>query len=360
MSNMKLTAAPASEGSSFFANLRHKMPKDTGIFVVMLVIALTFEIAGWYVRDQSFLLNTNRLVLIVLQVAIIGIIAVGVTQVIITTGIDLSSGSVIALAAVVAASLAQTSDSLSPMFPALVNLPAVIPICAGIGVGLLCGLTNGFLVTRTGIPPFIATLGMMVSARGLAQYYTQGNPISFLSDSFTAIGQGAMPVIIFFVIAAVFHIALKHTRYGKYVYAIGGNAMSANLMGISTRSATIRIYMLSTGLATLAGIVFSIYTQAGYALAGVGVELDAIASVVIGGTLLSGGVGTVLGTLFGVAIQGLIQTYINFDGTLSSWWTKIAIGILLFIFIALQRGLTVLWENRQNAAVTRVSGAGSR
>ena len=105
MSNMKLTAAPASEGSSFFANLRHKMPKDTGIFVVMLVIALTFEIAGWYVRDQSFLLNTNRLVLIVLQVAIIGIIAVGVTQVIITTGIDLSSGSVIALAAVVAASL---------------------------------------------------------------------------------------------------------------------------------------------------------------------------------------------------------------------------------------------------------------
>ena len=360
MSNMKLTAAPASEGSSFFANLRHKMPKDTGIFVVMLVIALTFEIAGWYVRDQSFLLNTNRLVLIVLQVAIIGIIAVGVTQVIITTGIDLSSGSVIALAAVVAASLAQTSDSLSPMFPALVNLPAVIPICAGIGVGLLCGLTNGFLVTRTGIPPFIATLGMMVSARGLAQYYTQGNPISFLSDSFTAIGQGAMPVIIFFVIAAVFHIALKHTRYGKYVYAIGGNSTSSNLMGISTRSATIRIYMLSTGLATLAGIVFSIYTQAGYALAGVGVELDAIASVVIGGTLLSGGVGTVLGTLFGVAIQGLIQTYINFDGTLSSWWTKIAIGILLFIFIALQRGLTVLWENRQNAAVTRVSGAGSR
>ena len=96
-------------------------------------------------------------------------------------------------------------------------------------------------------------------------------------------------------------------------------------------------------------------SQAGYALAGVGVELDAIASVVIGGTLLSGGVGTVLGTLFGVAIQGLIQTYINFDGTLSSWWTKIAIGILLFIFIALQRGLTVLWENRQSSPVTRVN-----
>lgn len=121
-------------------------------------------------------------------------------------------------------------------------------------------------------------------------------------------------------------------------------------MGISMRSVMIRIYMLSTGLATLAGIVFSIYTQAG-----VGVELDAIASVVIGGTLLSGGVGTVLGTLFGVAIQGLIQTYINFDGTLSSWWTKIAIGVLLFIFIALQRGLTVLWEHRQSSPVRRIA-----
>ncbi|HGO5397456.1 TPA: ABC transporter permease, partial [Klebsiella michiganensis] len=106
---MKITATPITEKPSFFGQLRHRLPKDTGIFIVMLVIALTFEIAGWYVRDQSFLLNTNRLILIVLQVAIIGIIAVGVTQVIITTGIDLSSGSVIALAAVVAASLAQTS-----------------------------------------------------------------------------------------------------------------------------------------------------------------------------------------------------------------------------------------------------------
>ena len=265
MSNMKLTAAPASEGSSFFANLRHKMPKDTGIFVVMLVIALTFEIAGWYVRDQSFLLNTNRLVLIVLQVAIIGIIAVGVTQVIITTGIDLSSGSVIALAAVVAASLAQTSDSLSPMFPALVNLPAVIPICAGIGVGLLCGLTNGFLVTRTGIPPFIATLGMMVSARGLAQYYTQGNPISFLSDSFTAIGQGAMPVIIFFVIAAVFHIALKHTRYGKYVYAIGGNMTSAKVSGINVNKYLVIVYTIAGALSGLAVATFPMAKNTGLA-----------------------------------------------------------------------------------------------
>lgn len=125
-------------------------------------------------------------------------------------------------------------------------------------------------------------------------------------------------------------------------------------MGISTRSTTIRIYMLSTGLATLAGIVFSVYTRAGYALAGVGVELDAIASVVIGGTLLSGGWGRCSARCLAWRSR-LIQTYINFDGTLSSRWTKIAIGILLFIFIALQRSLTVLWENRQSSPVTRVN-----
>jgi len=153
MSNMKATATQAPQHQpSFFAHLRQKLPKDTGIFVVMVGIALIFEMFGWYVRDQSFLMNTNRLILIVLQVAIIGIIAVGVTQVIITTGIDLSSGSVIALTAVVAASLAQTSDTLTPMFPSLVNMPAVVPIGAGIGVGLLCGLINGVLITRTGIP----------------------------------------------------------------------------------------------------------------------------------------------------------------------------------------------------------------
>jgi inositol transport system permease protein len=221
MSNVKIEK-PLAGKAPLFSGLSGKMPKDTGIFIVMIGIALVFEILGWYIRDQSFLMNPNRLLLIVLQVAIIGIIAVGVTQVIITTGIDLSSGSLIALTAVVAASLAQTSDSISPMYPALLDLPAAIPIGAGIGVGIVCGFINGFLITRTGIPPFIATLGMMVSARGLAQYYTQGNPVSFLSDGFTSIGQGAMPVIIFLVIAVIFphrveayplrQIHLRHRR----------------------------------------------------------------------------------------------------------------------------------------------------
>lgn len=230
-------------------------------------------------------------------------------------------------------------------------------------MGCAFGAFMGLLIDALKIPAFIITLAGMFFLRGVSYLVSEVNSDK-PSDLRHALQSGvenprrgrlsAMGLLMLGVV--VIGIFLAHrTRFGNQVYAIGGSATSANLMGISTRSTTIRIYMLSTGLATLAGIVFSVYTQAGYALAGVGVELDAIASVVIGGTLLSGGVGTVLGTLFGVAIQGLIQTYINFDGTLSSRWTKIAIGILLFIFIALQRGLTVLWENRQSSPVTRVN-----
>ncbi|WP_338494568.1 ABC transporter permease [Erwinia aphidicola] len=314
MSEMKMTTQQSAEAPSFFDNVKSKLPKDNGIFVVMVGIALIFEAFGWYVRDQSFLMNPNRLVLIVLQVAIIGIIAVGVTQVIITTGIDLSSGSVIALTAVVAASLAQTSESLSPMFPSLVDMPAVLPIGAGIGVGILCGIVNGVLITKTGIPPFIATLGMMVSARGLAQYYTQGNPISFLSDGFTSIGQGAMPVIIFLVVAVIFHIALKHTRYGKYVYAIGGNMVSAKVSGINVNKYLIIVYTIAGGLSGLAGVVLAARVSSGQSSMGLGYELDAIAAAVIGGSSLVGGVGRITGTLIGAVILGLIKSGFTFVG----------------------------------------------
>ncbi|RRZ94472.1 ABC transporter permease [Erwinia sp. 198] len=313
MSDVKMSGQQPSS-ATFLSTFKGRMPKDTGIFIVMVAIALIFEAAGWYVRDQSFLLNPNRLVLIILQVAIIGIIAVGVTQVIITTGIDLSSGSVIALTAVVAASLAQTSDSLSPMFPSLVNMPAAVPIVAGVGVGLLCGVVNGALITKTGIPPFIATLGMMVSARGLAQYYTQGNPISFLSDSFTAIGQGAMPVVIFLVVAVIFHIALKHTRYGKYVYAIGGNMTSAKVSGINVNKYLVIVYTLAGGLSGLAGVVLAARVSSGQSSMGMSYELDAIAAAVIGGSSLMGGVGRITGTLIGAVILGLIKSGFTFVG----------------------------------------------
>ena len=136
----------------------------------------------------------------------------------------------------------------------------------------------------------------------------------------------------------VFGIVLAHrTRFGSYVYALGGSETSAGLMGVPVARTTILIYTLSSVLAGLAGVVFSLYTSAGYSLSALGVELDAIAAVVIGGTLLTGGYGFVAGTFIGVMLQGLVQTYIVFDGSLSSWWTKIVIGGLLFMFILLQR-----------------------
>ena len=145
--------------------------------------------------------------------------------------------------------------------------------------------------------------------------------------------------LIMLAVVAAGAVLLHFTRFGANVYALGGSRVSTALMGIRVGPTTILIYMLSSVLAGLSGIVFSFYTSAGYSLSAVGVELDSIAAVVIGGTLLSGGYGFVFGTFVGVLIQGLIQSYINFDGTLSSWWTKIATGVLLFAFIVLQQAM---------------------
>ncbi|GAA3900105.1 MAG: ABC transporter permease [Gibbsiella quercinecans] len=342
MSDSNSTEVNEVKPSFNWQSLRRSLPKDTGIFVVMVLIALVFECAGWYLRDQSFLLNTNRLLLIILQVAIIGIIAVGVTQVIITAGIDLSSGSLIALTAVISASLAQTSDSISPVYPSLVDLPAIVPIAAGIGVGIICGFINGILITRTGIPPFIATLGMMVSARGLAQYYTQGNPVSFLSDSFTAIGQGAMPVVIFLLVAFVFHVALRATRYGKYIYAIGGNIVSAQVSGINVKKYLVLVYTIAGGLAGLAGVVLAARVSSGQSSMGVSYELDAIAAAVIGGSSLMGGVGRITGTLIGACILGLIKSGFTFIG-IDAYIQDIIKGIIIVSAVSVD-----MYRNKKN------------
>lgn len=270
---------------------RRRFPTELSIFLVLIGIGLVFEVFGWIVRDQSFLMNSQRLVLMILQVSIIGLLAIGVTQVIITTGIDLSSGSVLALSAMIAASLAQTSDFARAVFPSLTDLPVWIPVIVGLGVGLLAGAINGSIIAITGIPPFIATLGMMVSARGLARYYTEGQPVSMLSDSYTAIGHGAMPVIIFLVVAVIFHIALRYTKYGKYTYAIGGNMQAARTSGINVKRHLVIVYSIAGLLAGLAGVVASARAATGQAGMGMSYELDAIAAAVIGGTSLAGGVG---------------------------------------------------------------------
>ena len=280
--------------------------------MVLIGLALTFELLGWILVRQSFLLNEQRLVIMILQVSVIGIIAVGVTQVIITGGIDLSSGSVVAVTAMVAASLAQSSDAVRAVYPSLTDLPVLVPVMAGLAVGAAAGLANGTLIAYTSIPPFIATLGVMVSARGIAKWYTHGQPVSMLTDAYADIGGGAVPVMIFLLAALIFHIALRYTRYGKFTYAIGANPQAARISGINVAAHLIVVYTIAGTLSGLAGIVTSARAVSGQAGMGVMYELDAIAAAVIGGASLSGGIGRVTGTVIGTLILGVVTSGFTF------------------------------------------------
>jgi inositol transport system permease protein len=311
-----------------FHSSKKYLPEEISIFFIFIGIALLFEVLGWILLGRSFLSSPTRLFLMVLQVSVIGLLAIGVTHVIITGGIDLSSGSVLGLVAVVAASLAQSSDATRAVYPSLLGLPAFIPIAAGIIVGGLCGLINGSLIALTGIPPFIATLGMMVSARGVAEYYTTGKPISNLTSSFNFWGSGWMPVIIFLFLAAIGHIMLSYTKYGKYTYAIGGNESAARISGINVKKYKIYIYTFAGLLAGVAGVVHSARVQNAGSSMGLSYELDAIAAAVIGGTSLTGGVGRIPGTIIGALILGLMKSGFTFLGV-DAYIQEIIKGIII-------------------------------
>jgi len=295
---------------------RRRLPPELSILGVMIGMMLLFEVLGWIFVGQSFIANPLRLKIMILQEAEIGIIAVGVTQVIIMGGIDLSSGSVVGMTAMFAASLAQSADYSHAIYPALTGLSPIFPVAAGLLGGLIVGLINGSFIAYTKIPPFIATLGMMVSARGVADWYTNGQPIGNLTDSFADIGAGWWPVIIFLAVAAIFHVALRYTRYGKFTYAIGANPLAARVSGINVERHILLVYALAGLLSGLCGVVHTARAISGQAGVGVGFELDAIAAAVIGGTSLSGGVGRLTGTVIGAVILGVLTsgfTFLNVD-----------------------------------------------
>ncbi|WP_157016422.1 galactofuranose ABC transporter, permease protein YjfF [Mesorhizobium xinjiangense] len=279
--------------------------------------------------------------------AFLGIVAVGMTFVILSGGIDLSVGSVIAFSGVFIAVLLRDTG-LHP----LIVFAVLLVVTTAFGAAM------GAIIHGLEMPPFIVTLAGMFLARGMAYVFSIDSvPITHefydtLQDLYWLMpGKGRLTLIggTMLVVFLAGIVVAHWTRFGTNVYALGGGAQTAHLMGVPVGRTTIAIYALSGFLAGLSGIVFSIYTSAGYSLATVGVELDAIAAVVIGGTLLTGGSGFVAGTLIGVLIMGLIQTYIIFDGTLSSWWTKILIGVLLFAFIALQKGLVWLTSRERRS-----------
>jgi inositol transport system permease protein len=305
------------------------------IFIAMFV-AMTF-------LTDAFLQPRN-LVNVVRQISVVGLIAIGVTMVIITTGIDLSSGSVLALAAVFAASLAQQPGWHDAKYPGLV-VPVIVPIVAALAIGLLCGAINGGLIARFKIPPFIATLGMMTVARGFALIYSN-RPVSGLTDTYNFIGQGEIlkvipispplgipiPVIILAVVAIGAHILLNSTRFGRHIYAIGGNEQAALISGLNVGRIKIGVYTIAGLLSGLAGLVLSSRIGSGQAGLAVGYELDAIASAVIGGTSLSGGIGTIWGTIIGALIIGVLNNGLDLLNV-SAYWQTIVKGTIIVVAV---------------------------
>jgi simple sugar transport system permease protein len=263
------------------------------------------------------------------------VVAVGMTFVILTGGIDLSVGSVVALTTMVSAALVEHHH----WSPAVV-IPLVL-----VG-GAMFGALQGWLIQRFRLQPFLVTLAGMFLARGLC-YVISIDSISITEPTFTSIAQERVPLgggtalsVGSLIGLATFGLAVfvaHGTAFGRNVYAIGGSEHSALLMGLPVARTVVGVYALSGFCAALGGVLFTFYMLSGYGLHATGLELDAIAAVVIGGTLLAGGVGLVAGTLCGVLMLGLIQTLITFDGSLSAWWTKIVIGALLLAFCLLQR-----------------------
>lgn len=301
----------------------------TSVLLVVMFAAGSVQYEGFF--SGQVLLN------LLIDNAFLLVVAVGMTFVILTGGIDLSVGAMVALSTMISAWLVQ----LHGWPPVL-----VIPLVLAIGTG--AGLAMGWVIHTFEIQPFIVTLAGMFLARGLC-YTISIDSISITDPTYTSMAQTRIPlgelfispsVLIALLAVAGAFVVLHYTRFGRNVYALGGSEQSSLLMGLPVAKTKIGVYGVSGFCSALGGVLMTFYMLSGYGLHAVGLELDAIAAVVIGGTLLTGGSGFLLGTVLGVLVLGLIQTVISFQGTLSSWWTRIVIGALLFVFILLQRLLT--------------------
>lgn len=309
---------------------------EWNVALALVLMVLIFEVLNrlnggsflFNMRDNlPGLFNQQRLDIMMLQVAITGIIALGVTQVIILGGIDLSSGSVVGATAMITMSFAQTAMVNGNPNPKAIfgdwamDLPVIVPIAVGLACGLLAGLINGLLIAYTRIPPFIATLGMMVSARGVARWWSNGQPVSFPTESFGKLANGDLlgtltfglipwpgqnPAVIFALLAILFQVAMIYTLYGKRSYAIGSNEAAARMSGINVDRHKVLVYTIAGMLAGVSAILLTSKNLTAQAGMGMMYELDAIAMAVIGGVSLSGGRGSIVGTVLGAMIFSVI------------------------------------------------------
>lgn len=318
-------------------------------FVTLTLFVIMFGIGS--VSFRGFFTVQNFLNLFI-DNAYLLILGVGMTFVIITGGIDLSVGSVLALSTMLSSSLLQKSGW---------NPAAVIVVVLLMGAAL--GASMGYIITAFDLPPFIITLAGQYLARGLC-YIVSIDTIGINEPFWTSMAHSQIPffgqnfispsVVIALVVVLIGVYLSRSTKFGRTVYAIGGNEQSALLMGLPVARTKVLLYAFSGLCSALAGIVFTFYTLSGYALNGKSMEMDTIATVVIGGTLLTGGAGSILGTVLGVLVYGTIQVLIVFQGTLNSWWTRIAIGFLVFVFCLFQR----LFETRKRKGGEKAIAAG--
>ena len=300
--------------------------------LVALVLVCVFAAA----RYPQFL-NENNLLNVLRQNSMLGMVALGMTFVILTGGIDLSVGSLLAVAGVVAANLA--------------GYGFLVALAAGVGFATLLGTINGLAIAKGRIQPFIVTLDMMIAARGLALVWTgeESVGVGSLSRGFTELGRGRLdlfvfsipyPVLLLVAAYAAGWLVLNHTRFGRHVYSLGDNEEAARLMGLNVGRVTVGVYALSGALAGLAGVVLASRLGAGQPVAGMGWELDAIAAVVVGGTLLTGGQGSAVSTLIGVMLLGVIFNIFNLEGSISPWWQQVLRGLILLAVVVVQNRLS--------------------
>ena len=295
-----------------------------GILIALLVICIILSIA------TPYFFTVQNLVIVLRQVSVNGILAIGVTFVIIAGGIDLSLGSVVALTGVIAASFAHPGV-----------YPLIVPLLIGLLTGALVGVISGLTITIGRVAPFIVTLGMMTIARGLALVWSDGRPVTNLSPAFNFIGGGdvlyiPVPILLFVLVIIVAYILLNYTTTGRYIYAVGGNEQAARASGIRVNAVKMFAYIMCSGLAALAGIVLAARITTGQPNAGVAYELDAIAAVVIGGTSLLGGRGTVTGTVIGVLIIGVINNGLDLLNV-SSYYQQIIKGVIIIGAVLIDR-----------------------
>jgi ribose/xylose/arabinose/galactoside ABC-type transport system permease subunit len=308
-------------------NNTHSFKKYLSLYGLYFAFALLIVIMA--VLSPSFLKPTN-LLNILRQTSINGIIAIGMTLVILTGGIDLSVGSILALSAVIATSFAHSGEH-----------HLIVPVFVGLFIGFLCGFINGFVIAWNRIAPFIVTLAMMTIARGLALVYTNGRPVIDLSDNYNRIGSSYLmgipiPVIIFILIILAGLFLLKYTKFGRHIYATGGNEIAAKISGVNTNRIIIWVYSLTGLLSGLAGVVLSARVMSASPATGQGYELDAIAAVVIGGTKLTGGVGTIAGTIIGALIIGVMNNGLDLLN-ISSYWQLFVKGVIILLAVILDK-----------------------